>query len=137
MLLSAVFRNLLPAEPLWPFSSATLRRRFTCLLAALGMTVGEDGQMPYSLGSLRPGGATYWLAETEDAEFVRRKGRWLSTRVLEIYLQEAAVATYDKKLSSVTKSRIADLCKNFQSILEKAVFLKTNKNPETVWAHLW
>lgn len=137
MLLSAVFRNLLPGEPLWPFSPATLRRRFTCLLAALGMTVGEDGQMPYSLSSLRPGGATYWLAETEDAEFVRRKGRWLSTRVLEIYLQEAAVATYDKKLSSVTKSRIADLCKNFQSILEKAIFLKTNKIPETVWAHLW
>jgi hypothetical protein len=81
MLLSAVFRDLLPGEPLWPFSPATMRRRFTCLLAALGMTLGGDGQMPYSLSSLRPGGATYWLAETEDAEFVRRKGRWLSTRV--------------------------------------------------------
>ena len=81
-LLSAVFGKLLSGEALWPFSPATLRRRFSCLLAALGMTTGTDGHMPYSLSSLRPGGATYWLTETEDAEFVRRKGRWLSTRVL-------------------------------------------------------
>ena len=54
----------------------------------------------------RPGGATYWLLETEDAEYVRRKGRWLSTRVLEIYLQEASVATYDRRMSDDTKSRI-------------------------------
>lgn len=61
----------------------------------------------------RPGGATYWLLETEDAEYVRRKGRWLSTRVLEIYLQEASVATYDRRMSDDTKSRIASLCRKF------------------------
>lgn len=136
-LLAAVFERLLPSEMLWPFSPATLRRRFACLLSALGLGPGADGQLPYSLSSLRPGGATYWLLETEDAEYVRRKGRWLSTRVLEIYLQEASVATYDRRMSDVTKSRIASLSKQFPSILKKAIFLKKNNISETLWPHLW
>ena len=65
------------------------------------------------------------------------KGTLAIDKSLEIYLQEVAVATYDKKLSQVTKSRISGLCKHFSNILEKAIFLKTSKIPETVWAQLW
>ena len=36
-LLSAVFGNLSSAEPLWPLSPATLRKRFSLLQASLGL----------------------------------------------------------------------------------------------------
>lgn len=93
--------------------------------------------MPYSLASLRPGGATYWLQATEDAEFARRKGRWLSSRVLEVYLQETTVSTYTEKMSEISKSRVTDLCKNFSGILDRAVFLKRHHIPEVAWPRLW
>jgi hypothetical protein len=87
-ILDLAFRRFNPDERLWPWSPSKLRRRFALLLAALGIA-DSQGCSHFNLSSLRPGGATHWLAQTEDAEFVRRKGRWLSTRVLEIYLQEA------------------------------------------------
>lgn len=136
-LLSAVFGGLSRNEMLWPASPATLRRRFCLLQAALGISAAGDGSYPYSLNSLRPGGATFWLQSTEDAEFVRRKGRWLSTRVLEIYLQEASVSTYQRGLSTVTKSRVESLCRSFSSILRKAIFFKETKIPEQLWPQLW
>ena len=43
---------------------------------------------------------------TEDAEYVRRKGRWVSSKVLEIYLQEATVATFVHKMTDESVSRV-------------------------------
>ena len=89
-LLTAVFGRLTPCSNLWPYSASTLRKRFAQLQIALGLGSTERGQrLPYSLASLRPGGATYWLQATEDVEYVRRKGRLLSGRVLEIHLRSA------------------------------------------------
>ena len=66
-LLSAVFGRLLPSERLWHLSPATLRKRFTTLQQALGLDSGTTKvSVPYSLESLRPGGATHWLQATED-----------------------------------------------------------------------
>ena len=87
----------MPASaPLWHLSPATLRNRFSSLQLAISLTIPEKpGRVPYSLGSLRLGGATYWLQTTEDFEYVRRKGRWISAKVFEVYVQEAAVATFN------------------------------------------
>ena len=74
---------------------------------------------------------------TEDAEFVRRKGRWVSAKVLEIYLQEATVATFVHKMSDESVSRVALLCKNFPAILEKAIYFKNSSIPENAWPRLW
>ena len=93
-LLTAVFGRLAPSEALWNRSPQALRKSFVSLQLALGFASGPQGDVPYNLGSLRPGGATYWLNLTEDAEYIRRKGRWVSSKVLEIYLQETAVATF-------------------------------------------
>ena len=136
-LLEAVFGRLTPSEFLWHQSPATLRRRFATLLSALGLAVGPDGNHIYSLSSLQPGGATFWLQATEDSEFVRRKGRWLSTRVLEIYLQESAISTFHRRLSIETRSRIDHLCSSFQVILTKAIFFKETRIPESLWPQLW
>ena len=85
-LLSAVLGRSPAGAKLWPYSDGILRRRFRKILCRL------------SLASLRPGGATCMLAQTENAELVRRRGRRLSGRVMEIYLQEISVATYVPQL---------------------------------------
>ena len=86
-LLSAVFKKLPPEQKLWGYSPQTLRRRFNLLQKALGLPTERSGRVvPYDLGSLRPGGATFLLQRFEDSELVRRRGRWLSTKVLEIYI---------------------------------------------------
>lgn len=135
-LLTSTFGRLSPDEPLWPFAPATLRKRFGQILKALGL-VSANGTPQFTLASLRPGGATHWLQITEDAEYVRRKGRWLSTRVLEIYLQETPFATFYDHISKEAKSRIEALCKEFPVILQKAIFFRENLIPEQTWHRLW
>ena len=132
----AIFKRAAPSEKLWHLSPATLRRRFNSLQAALGL-VATDGSEDfiYALASLRPGGATHWLQVTEDAEFVRRKGRWVSAKVLEIYLPEATVATYVHKMTEESVSRVSLLCKCFPEILDKAI--KNSRIPENAWPRLW
>ena len=137
LLLTFVFKGLCSSEMLWPSSPSSLRKRFSILQGALGLAKDSKGFWPYSLSSLRPGGATYWLQATEDAEFVRRKGRWLSTRVLEIYLQEAAFATFQSRMPLEAQSRVAALCEQFPTILKRAHFFKESKFPESLWPRLW
>ena len=85
LLISAVFRRHSPSQKLWPRSAQMLRRRFNQLLAGLGLpTKVHDGARPYDLGSLRPGGATFLLNQTEDCSLVQRRGRWLSYKVMNI-----------------------------------------------------
>ena len=58
--LTAVFGKLSRDDMLWNASSAVLRRRFTALQKALGLTTTRSStSIPYDLASLRPGGATH------------------------------------------------------------------------------
>ena len=117
---------------------SALRKKFSILQAALGLDGGKKGDAPpFSLASLRPGGTTYWLQTTEDAEFVRRKGRWLSTRVLEVYLREVTFATYTKTMSKESQSRVNQICKHFNDILLQAIAWKQARIPECAWPKLW
>eukprot|EP00969_Alexandrium_andersonii_P338629 14966607-Alexandrium_andersonii.AAC.1 len=56
----------------------------------------RDRPLPYGLspGSLRPGGATALLAQCGSSEEVRRRGRWVDERTMDIYLQELGCAVY-------------------------------------------
>ena len=61
-LLTAVFARRPPDAKLWPYSAATLRKRFSSLLVGLELpTSKQGGTRPFDLGSLRPGGATFLL----------------------------------------------------------------------------
>ena len=78
----------------WPYSAATLRRRFGQLLCALGLqSKVVNGIRPYDLGSLRPGGAPYLLNRTDDATLVQRIGRWMSYRVMTMQLPHSISKT--------------------------------------------
>ena len=97
--------------------------------SALGLDGGKgQGNLPYSLSSLRPGGATFWLQKTKDAEYVRRK---------EVYLQESVFASYTQKMTQESQSRVSHLCMHFNEILLKAIGLKHAFIPESAWPRLW
>lgn len=64
------FFRLQPWQKLWSQSGQTLRGRFRHILTALGLlNVKVPSGKSLDLGSLRPGGATWILQQTEDSEF--------------------------------------------------------------------
>ena len=137
-LLTAVYKNYSPETKLWSFSSTTLRRRLNQLLQALGLPVEKSpGVVPFDLGSFRPGGATFYLQLFEDSELVRRRGRWVSVRVLEIYLQEISTATFHTRISGSARKKVGDLSRSFPALLDQAENWLTAGIPPIAWKHLW
>ena len=137
-LLTAVYKHCNRDSRLWSFSSATLRRRLNHLLKALGLpTERSHGTTPFDLGSFRPGGATFLLQMFEDAEFVRRRGRWVSAKVLEVYLQEISTATFQSRISEVARRRIEQVATSFPKILDQAEWFIWSGIPPIAWKHLW
>ena len=123
------FLRLAPHEKLWPWSGATLRSRLTRLLRQLGLpTELNQSPKPLSLASFRPGGATHMISICDNAEAVRRRGRWASFRVMEIYLQEVSSATYLQcKLNVLTGLKI------FPALLRRIHALFECKIPANTW----
>ena len=131
--LTAMYRDAPKDSALWPFSAATLRKRFVRLLSALQLPTSKTtSSRPFDLGSLRPGGATWMLHQTESPDYVRRRGRWLSNRTMEIYLQEVMVSTWIDKLQPKARQLI-ELCSGeFAVVIEHAIsFLDTCIPPKT------
>ena len=137
-LISSVFGRFEQDQPLWGLSTASLRKRFMTLQSSLGLPIKKTvSETPYDLSSLRPGGATHLLHRFEDAEFVRRRGRWLSARVCEVYLQEIAVSTYSTRLTAETQQKIQKLADAFPDLLEKAEYFMQSFVPFNAWPKLW
>ena len=138
LLISKVFQHLDRDQPLWPYSASTLRKRFEALLRALNLPTEQiGGQAPFTLGSLRPGGATHLLFLTEDSELTRRRGRWLSLRTMEIYLQEVLVATYVKKLPDESQCLIKKFASGFPQVLQQALGFLDTGIPHQAWYFLF
>jgi len=72
------------ATPLWPFSQARFRRRFTALLGATGLS-----QPGFTLGCLRAGGATFFHRSGVEPSRLKYWGRWKSEFSTAHYIQEA------------------------------------------------
>ncbi|OLQ07701.1 Muskelin [Symbiodinium microadriaticum] len=111
------FLQLPKSSRLWPFSNQTLRRRLDCILDRLGIPKSGQQGRSLDLGSLRPGGATHLLQLTEDSELVRRRGRWASHKVMEIYLQEVSSSTFIMDLSETAREKVLHLAHLFPGIL--------------------
>lgn len=136
--LDAVFGDMPQDAKLWPFSAATLRKRFGDLLRAVGLPTERKGTLkPFDLGSLRPGGATHMLIQCENSEIVRRRGRWVTTKVMEVYLQEVMYTTYTERLDGPTKAKIAMLAGSFSKTIEEAIKLLQAAIPPTAWFSLF
>ena len=136
--LKLAFELLLPSERLWPWSSQTFRNRFRTILTSLGLpTTTINGCKPLDVGSLRPGGATWLLQATENSELVRRRGRWTTTKVLEIYLQETACIRFWTGLDIHQRSNILTMGQSFLAILSKSELLQSSNIPTSAWYKLF
>ena len=135
--LSAMYGEAPGDTKIWPFSAATLRKRFAAILKALKLPCEKtQGQRPFTLGSMRPGGATWLLHRTENSEVVRRRGRWLSVKVMEIYLQEVLVCTFMEKVRPRARVLI-DFCSGgFEATLDRCIDFLQCGIPTTTWFYL-
>ena len=104
------------------------------MLRELGLpSVRQDGLRPFDLGSLRPGGATHLLLATDNIDLVRRRGRWVTIKVCEIYLQEVMYVTYTEKLQKGVRDRIQTLASAFPRVLQVAISYLHAGLPPSVW----
>ena len=119
---------------LWPYSASILRSRFDVIMARLGTDKWHgQGSSKLDLGSLRAGGATWLLQCSEDAELVRRRGRWLNSRTMEIYIQEISSLQFLHKLSGPARDLLFSLLESFPSVLYKASLLQASSTPTSAW----
>ncbi|CAE7938121.1 unnamed protein product [Symbiodinium sp. KB8] len=126
------FADLAPAERLWPRSQQTLRRRLDTILERLGIRADLQDR-PLDLGSFRPGGATFLLSLLEDSELVRRRGRWASHRVMEIYLQEVSAIVFFPKLPLDVREKVLLVAQSLESILGKVSKWRAQQLPPATW----
>ena len=133
-ILVLAFGQLDPRSRLWPLSGQTLRSRFRKVCSALGLPESSSGdKKALELGSFRPGGATWLLQQSENPDLVRRRGRWLSARVTEIYLQEVEAATFLTKQLPHVRLKVQQVSSVFPALLEKAIRWHKARVPTSAW----
>ena len=131
------FQDLRPDEGLWNFSPQTLRLRFQRLLKALQIdTLPPSVTRGLDLGSLRAGGASWLMITSEDSELVRRRGRWLTSKIMEIYVQEVSALQFLPQLPSRAKSLVIEGAGLFPTLLQKVGYFHSCGIPETAWRFL-
>ena len=131
------FAELPQGARLWPFSGQTLRARFRKVCLALGLPTEKSEARSLELGSFRPGGATWLLQSSDNPELVRRRGRWLSPRVMEIYLQEVEAATFLSDQRPEVRAKVLQCASAFPKILRKARQWSEAKVPASSWYFLF
>ena len=73
-----------PTDRVWPASPSLLRRFLSVILERAGI-----GDLIFTLGSCRPGGATHYFLHNTPVEQLQFMGRWRAVTSLKAYIQEA------------------------------------------------
>ena len=132
--LVVAFGALEPTQKLWPFSGQTLRARFQRVCDTLRLPDGNKaGRKGLELGSFRPGGATWLLQSSESPDLVRRRGRWLSPRIMDINLQEVEAATFLADQAPEVRLRVHSIASTFSTVLQKISLWHRAKIPSNLW----
>lgn len=125
------FESLSPEQALWPLSPQTLKNRFQKLVERVGLNRLPAGcKRGLDLGSLRAGGASWMLMTTED---VRRRGRWINNKIMEIYIQEAASIQFLPKLPVDVRNTVLLGATLFPTVLDKVYWWFRCGLPEAAW----
>lgn len=110
---------------------------FRTVLRALDLPDVKRGQQkPLDLGSLRAGGSTWTLMMTENPELVRRRGRWINSKTMEIYFQQISSVQYMSNLPHETKTKILSLAAAFPYLLRKISQLSRQGIDAGLWRFL-
>ena len=67
---------------------------------------------------------------TENPDYVRRRGRWITNKVMEIYIQEVAAIMYLPRLPVSLKERIFAVANFFENMLVQAKLWTTWQFPK-------
>ena len=103
-LAEALVPHFAPEALLFDGSYTALRNVFDAICRELDLPCGGgDG---FTLGSLRPGGATWLYRMTDNSELVRFRGRWASLRMLEVYIQEVGATSVLPNLPDKVRARL-------------------------------
>ncbi|CAK9057581.1 unnamed protein product, partial [Durusdinium trenchii] len=130
--IEVAFGGLLPEQRLWPASGQTMRHRFQKLLQANKLdTLPEGISRGIDLGSLRAGGASWLLMSSENSELTRRRGRWITSKVMEVYVQEAWSVQFLPRLPPEVKKLIWNGAQIFPWALDLVVAWHEAKIPES------
>jgi len=133
-LVDLAFHRLSPGQRLWPFSGQTMRKRFQRLLAANNLDRLPHGlSRGLDLGSLRAGGASWLMLVGDNVDMIRRRGRWVSIKVMEIYVQEVSAIQFVPNLPGNVKKQITDGAAIFPWILAQAQILDRISIPLSAW----
>ena len=136
-LIESVFEKYNPERFLWGASPQTLRLRFQRILGALKISSLPDGlSRGLDLGSLRAGGASWLLLTSEESELVRRRGRWISHKIMEVYVQEAAAIQFLPRLEKSVRDGILAGASIFPAVVDKLHTFSKAAIPETAWKFL-
>ena len=135
--ITLAFADLPQNVKLWPMSGQTLRGRFKSILVALDLSRVHPGMQVMDLASLRPGGATWLLQATEQSELVRRRGRWVTAKVMEIYLQEVSAARYLNCLDVQQKHKVFTMAFGFLRILQQAESFVAAGISDSIWFRIF
>ena len=131
------FRKRHRLQKLWLYSPGTFRVRFAKRVEALQLDQLKDRNVrPLDLGSLRAGGATWLLQATENGEFVRRRGRWLNSKIMEIYIQEVSSVLFLSRLRGDVANNVLEVMRLFPHMLEQAEIFMQYGFPPTTWFSL-
>eukprot|EP00435_Cladocopium_sp_Y103_P051083 s53_g15.t1 len=134
LILRMAFENLIPDQKLWPTSAQTIRTGIQKLLKANGLDGLPSGlSRGLDLGSLRAGGGSWLLRTSEDSELTRRRGRWISSKVMEIYVQEISNLQFLPKLPERTKVQILSGAALFPWSLANVFCFSQASIPPTAW----
>jgi hypothetical protein len=132
------FAHLRRDESLWSMSAQTFRTRFRQVLQRLDVSTTLPGMTKTcDPGSLRAGGAMWLLQATENGELVRRRGRWMNTRVMDIYVQEIGAQQYMMFLSPGQRNRILALAECFPAVLRFSQQCCSLGLPSKTWSKMW
>ena len=99
-------------------SYALFRQAFLAIAQEIVLPVA--GPLAMTWGSFRPGGATWLLRRTDNPELVRFRGRWASSRMLEIYVQEVGAVSLLPALSGDVRARVRQLAAAAPGIFARA-----------------
>ncbi|CAK0892049.1 unnamed protein product [Prorocentrum cordatum] len=138
-MLDCIFGAAPPEALLWPMSGQTFRKRFNSLCRELRLPLNLGGKCrgALDLASLRAGGATQLFLETDDPHLVQNRGRWMSQKVMLIYLQELVSTTYMSELPVATRTGIFQMGSQVSWMWPQAVTWVRDGIPASSWPSLW
>lgn len=133
-LIDLAFGKLKVGQRLWPYSAQTMRGRFQKLLAANKLDLlPRKLARGLDLGSLRAGGASWMMMVSDNVEMIRRRGRCVSMKVMEIYVQEVSAVQFIPNLPMHVKRQVIEGAAIFPWILSQAQILDRIDIPHSVW----